>query len=288
MILIADGGSTKTEWRLINDSETSSYSCAGINPFFNSKKQIIDEIKTLNLTEQKDSIKEVYFYGAGLTKGKAQEDLEDAFRSVFRNSRIYLNDDLTAAGRALFAEGSGIACILGTGSNSCLYINGKLKDKVPALGYILGDEGSGADIGKRFLNDLLKRKLSKDLSKDLINNEGLEMNKVLDRVYRERLPNRFLASMTKQVKKNLHHPEIRQIVLDSFNSFIEKNILGYSDYREMEIGFVGSVAWHFKDELEEVLTGHNLRFKKIIKQPVEDLVIYHRNLINNINNQKMT
>lgn len=281
MILIADGGSTKTEWRLIESSDTKSFSCAGINPFFNSRDQIYEELKKLDIPADFGSIGKVVFYGAGLTAGKAQDEMEKAFQSVFINATISLNDDLTAAARALFADGAGIACILGTGSNSGLFRNDKLVDKIPALGYILGDEGSGADIGIHFLNALLKRKLPADISKILDREKGLGMNKVLDKVYRERLPNRYLASMTKIVKEYIHVYEIREIVLNAFNSFVERNILRYDNPMEYPIGFVGSVAWHFADELKEILDGHGLNLKNIIQQPIEELVAYHRESKNN-------
>lgn len=276
MILIADGGSTKTEWRLIKSSDTVSFSSAGINPFFNSRDQIYGELKKLDIPVDFGSIEKVIFYGAGLTAGKAQEEMEKAFRSVFINAGISLNDDLTAASRALFADGEGIACILGTGSNSGFFRNDIIVDKIPALGYILGDEGSGADIGIRFLNALLKRKLPVDISKKLIHQKGLEMNQVLDKIYRERLPNRYLASMTKIVKEYIYVSEIREIVLEAFDSFVERNILSYSNSIEYQIGFVGSVAWHFKDELKEVMINHRLNLKKIIQQPIEELEVYHR------------
>ncbi len=279
MILIADGGSTKTEWRLIDNDKSIPLKSAGINPFFNTSRQMMDELTGLEIPVNKDSIQEVVFYGAGLTAGKAQDELEAAFRLIFKDSRISLNDDLTAAARALFATGEGIACIMGTGSNSGFFRNGKLVDKIPALGYILGDEGSGAHIGTNFLNALLKRKLPLDISIQLIEKESLEMNEVLNKVYRERLPNRYLASMTKIIKKNIAVEEIRQIVLNAFTEFIEKNILSYENYQDIDIGFVGSVAWHFQDELKEVLENYHLTLKKIIKQPIDELVLYHRNFL---------
>lgn len=279
MILIADGGSTKTEWRLIDKEKSIPLKSAGINPFFNTSQQMMDELTGLEIPVNKDSIQEVVFYGAGLTAGKVQDEMEAAFRLVFKDSRISLNDDLTAAARALFTTGEGIACILGTGSNSGLFRNGKMVDKIPALGYILGDEGSGAHIGTGFLNALLKRKLPLDFSVQLIEKEGLEMNEVLNKVYRERLPNRYLASLTKIVKENIAIEEIRQIVLNAFSKFIEKNISSYENYRDKNIGFVGSVAWHFQDELKEVLDNYSLTLKKIIKQPIDELVLYHRNFL---------
>ncbi len=276
MILIADGGSTKTEWRLVDVNESTAFWSAGINPFFHTQQQMMEELSKLDIPVKKDSLEEVVFYGAGLTEGKAQDELELAFHQVFSKSKICLYDDLTAAARALFARGEGIACILGTGSNSGFFKNGNLEDKIPALGYILGDEGSGAQIGIRFLNALLKRKLPLDLSVQLIEKEGLTMNEVLNRVYREKLPNRYLASLTQIVKKYIAVDDIRHIVLDAFTEFIEKNILSYKNPYETDIGFVGSVAWHFQDELKECLENYQLSFTKIIRQPIDELVLYHR------------
>ncbi|MGC9343699.1 MAG: ATPase [Bacteroidales bacterium] len=279
MILIADGGSTNTEWRLIDESSTYSMKCGGINPFFNSEEQIAVELKKMEFPVSKSKVEEIYFYGAGITGNRIREIFERAFINYFGVTKIHLYDDLTAAGRALFRKGSGIAAILGTGSNSGLYIEGELTDKIPPLGYILGDEGSGADIGIRFLNALHKRKLPAELTKSLLEREELNMEWALHRVYRERQPNQFLASLTRIVKDTIDIPEVRDIVISAFQDFMKNNIQQYKNYSAYDIGFVGSVAFHFQDELWEVFSSKKLKIKKILPSPIDELAEYHRQLL---------
>jgi N-acetylglucosamine kinase-like BadF-type ATPase len=279
MILIADGGSTNTEWRLIDEARSFILRCGGINPYFNSEEQIAEELKKMQVPISTSKIDEIYFYGAGLTGDKVREISERAFINFFGVTRIFLYDDLTAACRALFKMGSGIGCILGTGSNSGLYIEGEVKDKIPPLGYILGDEGSGADIGIRFLNALHKRKLPSALTVSLLQNKDLKMESALNRVYRERLPNQFLASLTRIVKENIKVPEIKNIVSSAFTDFLENNIHQFENHTDYKIGFVGSVAYHFQDILSELLAEYKLEIKKILPSPIDELAEYHRQLL---------
>jgi len=276
MIVIADSGSTSTDWRIIDGGDTLGLRGNGINPFFMTGEQIVDELKSGELARYFKDVNEIHFYGAGLANESVKGIMRKAFEQVFRNAAgIFIEDDLLAASRALFKSGSGIACILGTGSNSCLYRDGEIADRVPALGYILGDEGSGARLGINFINALLKRQLPEKLSRKIIDDEGLSMDKVLENVYRRELPNRYLASITKIIHANLEYGEVRDIVSDSFRDFYARNISRYDNHENYEIGFVGSIAWYFRDLLEEELNKHGLYTGKIIKAPIDDLVDYH-------------
>lgn len=279
MILIADGGSTNTEWRLIDQSTSYALKCGGINPYFNSEEQIAEELKKMDIPVSTSKIEEIYFYGAGLTGAKVQEISERAFMNFFGVTKVFLFDDLIAACRALFQGGSGIGCILGTGSNSGLYINGGIKDKIPPLGFILGDEGSGADIGIRFINAIYKRKLPEGLTDSLQQREDLKLESVLNRVYRERLSNQFLASLTRIVKENMEIPEVKNIVIKAFQDFLDNNIRQYENYKDYKIGFVGSVAFHFQEVLYELLEDHQLEITKILPSPIDELAEYHRKLL---------
>lgn len=276
MKLIADSGSTKTEWRLIGDNFSKVYKGQGINPLFLKDSLIVQEIDNLGLNEYLDEINEVHFYAAGLALEETKKAVFDLFSRIFHSrTKIFINDDLLAASRSLFMNGSGIACILGTGSNSCLYIEGVIKDKIPALGYILGDEGSGADMGKRLVNSLLKKDFESELSEKLLSRYPLGINDVILNVYKKPLPNKYLASLSKIIKENIDSKEIRELVADSFNSFLEKNLFKYKDYSSYPIGFVGSIAFYFKDILTSVLKEKGLIPAKILEQPIEELVVYH-------------
>jgi len=278
MILIADSGSTKTDWRLISGPEVHSMTTAGINPYHSSGIEIADELAKLELDGQERKVLEIYFYGSGI----ANEAMKNVMKTCLQerigvHPHIQVNDDLLGVARALFQKQNGIACILGTGSNSGLYQGGEIQDKVPALGYSLGDEGSGTDIGKRFVNALHKRNLSEKLRETIISEEGLNMDQILENVYQKPHANRYLASLTKIATKHIDKPEIREIITLAFEDFIRKNISKYDNYKSLDIGFAGSVAYHFKEILVEVLQKQNLKCKHIIAAPIEGLVQYHKN-----------
>ena len=191
---------------------------------------------------------------------------------------LQVNDDLLGVARALFQNGEGIACILGTGSNSDLYQEGKIMDKVPALGYSLGDEGSGTDIGKRLVNALHKRNLSDSLRDAIMSEEGMNMDQILENVYQKPHANRYLASLTKIAAKHIDNEEIRNLITLAFEDFIQKNISKYKEFTSMKIGFAGSVAFHFQEILKEVLPKHGLQCDSIIPTPIEGLMQYHREM----------
>jgi glucosamine kinase len=275
MILIADGGSTKTDWRLSDGHTVHSFSSKGLNPYFNTQEQIIQELIKSGLGEFKDQVTAINFYGAGLAVDTVKESLRKCFHDFFKAEEISINDDLLAAARALFGDGSGIACILGTGSNSCLYIDGRIVDKIPALGYILGDEGSGANLGKVFLNALHKRQFPEELRAEILWNENIGLDVILENVYRQEQANKYLASLTQIIIKYIQHKEIENMVSKTLEDFFRKNIFKYKNYQEYKIGFAGSIAFHFDHLLEEVLESHSLGAHKIIKAPIEELLNYH-------------
>ncbi len=279
MLLIADGGSTKTDWRLIKDDVTPSLTTIGINPLFIDKDQVIRVLEESDIIKYKSEIEKVYFYGAGLANDKIKNDLFKIFTQFFGSeTEIHINDDMIAAARALFKKSSGIACILGTGSNSCLYNGQTIDDKVPALGYILGDEGSGAHIGKLFINALLKRDFSDELTNKLLLLEELEMGRIIEQVYKRPFPNKYLASFTRIIIQYKEYEELQRIVKLAFNEFITKNILKYRNSSHLPIGFVGSIAYHFSDILNTVLKNYGFSEALIIQSPIDELVAYHRSL----------
>ncbi len=278
MKLIADSGSTNTEWRLLSSGSARSYSGNGINPFFVEEDLILKEIESLGLLEFKNSITEIHFYGAGLAIREVKEIIHKLLRISFgEDVRIFVNDDILAASRALFHKESGISCILGTGSNSSLYIEGKIIDKIPALGYILGDEGSGSDIGKRLINALLKKDISENLRKKILKEKSLSIEDILLNVYKKPQPNKYLASFSTIVNDYIHEDEIKDIVYSAFKSFLRKNISKYKNYKSYNIGFIGSIAFHFRDILTEVMKDEGLELYKILDKPADELAAYHAN-----------
>ena len=276
MILVADSGSTKTDWRLLGGDESFPCTTRGINPYHSSEEEIREELQRLDLKNREKEIRQVFFYGSGVANREKKALMHQLLlHRIGPHPEIHVEGDLLGAARAIFLHGAGIACILGTGSNSCLYSDGIILDHVPALGYSLGDEGSGTDIGKRLVNALHKRTLHDELRDEIIREEGLSMDEILENVYMKPHANRYLASLTRIAHKHLHQEEIRHLVAQAFEDFIRKNITRYQGFDRYEIGFSGSVAYHFREVLREVLKQKNLKCGPVIASPIEGLVRYH-------------
>lgn len=283
--LIVDSGSTKTSWCFAFLPDTKSADGArtvtteGLNPSVMSAEEVEEKIaKALNHCLQSLSIsaadvENVFFYGAGCISGRAGV-VSESIQSILVDARIYVADDLLGAARALCGHKAGIACILGTGSNSCLYDGKNIVAHTPALGYVLGDEGSGAVLGRKFLNAVLKQTLPENIRKRFLQESGLDMAEVINRVYRSPAPNRFLASMSKYIHGYLDEKEVRDIVIDNFEDFIRNNILAYGD-KFRTINVVGSIAYHYKEQLTEAASRNGFQIGKIIKSPIEGLIEYH-------------
>lgn len=285
--LIVDSGSTKTSWCFAFLPDTKSADGArtvtteGLNPAVMSAEEVEEKIaKALNHCLQSLSIsaadvENVFFYGAGCIAGRAGV-VSESISSILVDAKIYVADDLLGAARALCGHKAGIACILGTGSNSCLYDGKNIVAHTPALGYVLGDEGSGAVLGRKFLNAVLKQTLPENIRKRFLQESGLDMAEVINRVYRSPAPNRFLASMSKYIHGYLDEKEVRDIVIDNFEDFIRNNILAYGDeFRTINV--VGSIAYHYKEQLTEAASRNGFQIGKIIKSPIEGLIEYHMN-----------
>lgn len=283
--LIVDSGSTKTSWCFAFLPNTKSADGArtvtteGLNPAVMSAEEVEEKIaKALNHCLQSLSISaadvdNVFFYGAGCIAGRAGV-VSESIQSILVDAKIYVADDLLGAARALCGHKAGIACILGTGSNSCLYDGENIVAHTPALGYVLGDEGSGAVLGRKFLNAVLKQTLPENIRKRFLQESGLDMAEVINRVYRSPAPNRFLASMSKYIHGYLDEKEVRDIVIDNFEDFIRNNILAYGDeFRTINV--VGSIAYHYKEQLTEAASRNGFQIGKIIKSPIEGLIEYH-------------
>ena len=283
--LIVDSGSTKTSWCFAFLPDTKSADGArtvtteGLNPAVMSAEEVEEKIsKALNHCLQSLSIsaadvENVFFYGAGCIAGRAGV-VSESISSILVDAKIYVADDLLGAARALCGHKAGIACILGTGSNSCLYDGKNIVAHTPALGYVLGDEGSGAVLGRKFLNAVLKQTLPENICKRFLQESGLDMAEVINRVYRSPAPNRFLASMSKYIHGYLDEKEVRDIVIDNFEDFIRNNILAYGD-KFRTINVVGSIAYHYKEQLTEAASRNGFQIGKIIKSPIEGLIEYH-------------
>ena len=277
MVLIADSGSTKTDWALQSASgAVERFQTQGINPFHQNRVLIADILRRELLRKlNPDAVDSVYFYGSGVRPEKESvmiSLLQEAFPQA---KQVEAHSDLLGAARALFGHNFGITSILGTGANSCLYDGETIVQNTPALGYILGDEGSGAVLGRRFLNALYKGVLSDKIKSDFETATGLTMADVIDRVYSQPRANRFLASLSEFIHSHLDDEAVRQIVIDNFDDFFQKNIVPYNR-RDLPVGFVGSIAWYYQSELQESATRQGFTLGTILQSPIEGLLDFHK------------
>ncbi|MEO6583567.1 MAG: N-acetylglucosamine kinase [Ferruginibacter sp.] len=275
--IIADSGSTKTEWCLLVNGKKKSVLSQGLSPYFLSGPQIASVIeKELPKSFITSKPTQVFFYGTGCSNASNSKMVKKAVESVFKEAIVTVDHDLMAAAKALCGHSKGIACILGTGSNSCYYNGKRIVKNSPGLGYVLGDEGSGAYLGKKVIQYYLYNTFEPDLM-DLFNARyNTSAAEILTAVYKQPLPNRYLSNFVSFLVENRGHFMIENIIEDSFNDFFFNHVYKYSESWRMPINFVGSVAYGFKDVLKEMCNAYNLQLGKVIKHPMEGLISYHK------------
>ncbi len=278
MILIADSGSTKIDWCVVDHGKLVKqvFTC-GMNALLLTEEEMQLRIATELASEVSDyPIDKVYYYGAGCVSEEVCANVRNAIAASIKADHIEVYTDLLAAAHAVCDREPGIACILGTGSNSCVYDGKNITDNVSPLGYILGDEGSGAVLGKILVGDVLKNQLPKHLCDKFLEQYQLDRLTIIRRVYKEPQANRFLASVTRFLIENINEPSIHQLVYNSFKSFFVRNIANYKGYKEYKINFVGSIAFFYQDVLREVAAEMGCTIGNIIQSPMDGLINYHR------------
>lgn len=274
-ILIADSGATKTDWCLtLNGDIVHRFATKGISPIFQSEEEIALEIsQNVHPQLKKFDISAVYFYGSGCIPEKISL-VSNAIRQSFSAEQVHVFSDLVAAAHSLCGHTAGIACILGTGSNSCQWQGEAIVHQISPLGFILGDEGSGAVLGKNLVGDALKNQLTPGLKEKLLEEYSLTAPIIIDRVYRQPFPSRFLASLCPFILAHINDDSIRKIVTNSFSAFFERNVMQY-DYQKNKVNFVGSIAWYFADLLREVAAEKGIEVGTIAQSPMPGLINYY-------------
>lgn len=278
MILLAESGSTKTEWCLVDRSGIVEHFLSdGINPFFQTRKEI-SRLVRLQLPPAffKAKFNNIYFYGAGCSSVEKKGVVKASLEAQFKTPSI-IESDLLGSARSLFQGEAGIACILGTGSNSCFYDGEKIVKNVKSLGYILGDEGSGASLGKAFLSDCLKGLAPKDLIDPFYKKYKIDPDEIMDYIYSKPFPNKLLSVLSFFLYEYLEHPYVNNLVRRNLRSFFERNILQY-EYTEYPIRFVGSVAKMYSFILREIAQELGIYIDVIIENPIKGLIEYHREI----------
>ena len=300
MVLIADSGSTKVHWCLVTASgQCSDVFTDGINPLFQTTdamrnsicNQLLPKIAPLLWA---GTLTHVFFYGAGCTPEK-KVFVQKALEAVFKKAEVQVESDMLGAARGLLGRNAGVACILGTGSGSCFYNGETIEWCVPSLGYILGDEGSAAVLGKRLVGDLLKNQLSYSVSglsdevdlKNLFFKEyNTSMADIIENVYRQPFPNRYLAKLSRFCADHIDDPRIRNLVYDHFVQFIRRNLVQYfqntnanANANAAGVGFVGSIAYYYRPILEEAMQAEGLPMGTVLQDPIEGLKAYHKDAV---------
>lgn len=276
MILLADGGSTKVDWCLVDHGILKKrIFTKGANPFFRTTEDISREISHALIPELKgDKIDAVHFYGAGCAFPEKNEIVRAAIAENIDTDTIEVESDLFGTAVGLCGDKAGIVCILGTGSNSCFYNGEKIEENVSPLGFILGDEGSGAVLGRLFVGSCLKNQFGPVIKDAFLKYIDLSVPQILDRVYKQSMPNRFLASVCPFIRENIHEKAIHDLVYNAFTDFFKKNVMQY-DYKNYKVSFTGSVAYHFKDVLIEVANDLGIDVGMIVQSPMDGLISFY-------------
>jgi len=281
MILIIDSGSTKAHFALLGeDGNITEFFGKGFNPYYYGPEEFFSLLKNELFEKVKGTtIDHIYYYGAGCSSKSNCSLVTDTLSKFFPDAEIVAEHDLYGAAVALFGHQEGIACILGTGSNSCLWDGQKIVENVPSLGYLLGDEGSGTYLGKIMLAEILYGEADTEITEAFYKEYGLGFSEILEKIYREPDPNRFFASLSLFAGKHIEKRWCRDIVKRNFTDFVEKQVSKYTGYRDLPISFIGSVAYHFRDLLKEVLESHGITMGKVIQKPMGGLVEFHSHTI---------
>ncbi|MBQ0113016.1 MAG: hypothetical protein KBT03_07790 [Bacteroidales bacterium] len=277
MLLIADSGSTKVDWCFVrSNGEKTYFSTVGMNPYNIAREDLIKEIETVMLPNiDANAIEQMHFYGSGCSTPEKKKEMTEVFQKYLPKTEIHIEDDLLGAARATCGHKSGVAAILGTGSNSCLYDGEKITENLPSLGYVLCDEGAGTNIGKLVLRNYLRGQMPKHIAEEFAKeNPGSEAD-FLNRLYQGPVPNFYLASFAKFAITRQNDEYCRGLIIEAFENFFNMQVTQYTDYNAEPINVVGSVGYHAQDVFKEVAKKYNMPVNKVIKAPLEALIEYH-------------
>ncbi len=275
MFLIADSGSTKTTWCLVNsDKSASTCSTGGINPFQLGLEEIVHLLEA-EFTLSRTGISKIWFYGAGCAFADKNQIVANALSHYFGVSEIFVNSDLLAAAHSLCGDRPGIACIMGTGSNSCYYNGKEIVQNVSPLGYVLGDEGSGNALGKKLLADILKNQLPEEIRNTFFDTYRVTTGEILDNIYRKPFPNRYLAQYARFVADHISYPEMQALASHCFREFFQRNVMQYEAAQQLPVHFTGSIAFYFSEIIKKTACEFGLTVGNISQEPMPGLIKYH-------------
>lgn len=276
MILIADSGSTKTDWRLIApDGSIGQAKTKGFNPYYQDGEEIAEELKNVLKPQMLAQPTEVHYYGAGCSSEANCNKVREAIKGVFGDIKVEVNHDMLAAARSLCGHESGIACILGTGANACLYDGEEIIDQAPSPGYLLGDEGAGSYIGKQILIHFLYKELPTHLMAAFEKRYKTSKTEILENVYQKSMPSKYMAGFSQFAFHHLSDPFIYRMVYNAFQLFFERNVEKFENYKSQKVHFTGSVAFYYSNLLRQVANDRGIMVKNILESPIAGLALYH-------------
>lgn len=277
MILVIDSGATNMEWRLLKaDGSIEQGKQTGFHPLFQTDdqlKELMEQlVKAVNITD----LKVIYYYGTGCAGDREKARISDVIVNIFNLSEIHVETDLLGAARGLCGRNEGIACILGTGSNSCHYDGEKITDRMPPLGYLLGDEGGGSYLGKRLITAFCRHQLPGKIEDSFVKRFGFEKEDVPQVIYQNELPQQFLGSFSKFLLHHKSDPTIYQIIVSSFDDFFSLVTQYYDSSSRLSFHFSGSIAFYFNDILRRSGKGHKVTIGSIVENPIAGLTLFHQ------------
>jgi glucosamine kinase len=277
MILVADSGSSKIDWRLMEtDGSIRQAQTPGFNPYYQPLDHLRTSLRDILKPQVTSPVTRAFYYGTGVSSERNQELVRSVFGEFFPGARVDIEWDLLGAARALCGREKGIACILGTGSNSCLYDGERISDQVANLGWILADEGSGTSLGKALLVDYLRKKMPEPLASQFQRRFPFTREEFLEKIYQQEKPSTFLATFSKFIFHHLNEPYCYNLVYRAFSDFLENNVMQYAGYRELKVHFVGSIAFYYSNLLRQVANDKGVTVKNILETPIAGLALYHQ------------
>lgn len=276
MRLIIDGGSTKMEWILLDGVAVKGrFTTTGFNPNYSDRQELVETCRGASLP---NDIQSIHYYGTGCGNERNCQIVKEVFQNRFPNAEIHVTHDLMAVCHAVFGREKGIACILGTGSNSCVYDGNDIVDRAISLGYLVGDEGSGMHIGRELVRSYFYGFMPEELRQQFDSTYQLELKDFIQQLYHVEQPSKYLASFAKFAGEHQDNPFIHNLVKTCFKAFVEAFVLRFEGCKEMKVSFVGSVAYHFQDVLRECLVDYGLVLGEIMQAPAEGLIRYYQSL----------
>lgn len=274
-IIVADSGSTKCSWRLVKGDEVRSFSSIGINPVFRTEQECFEIIDGCFPEEERSGIESIFFYGAGCSSPERKNKIQQALAKIFHQAEIAVEHDILASCRALCGNEPGMAAILGTGTNTCIYDGKVILENIPAMGYILGDEGSGSYLGRRLLTDYFRGLIPESVKSQLDKKFDLNKDLVIQKVYSEAAPNRYLASFAEFIIEHKKEAYFLNLIKSGFEDFFQYHVARYQNYHSYQLHLVGSVAYYNREILEKIAYDFNVSLGKVIKEPIAALTLYH-------------